>query len=90
MDENRKEFTDKDANNKFGIPGDTSILELPSRLQPNQVAKLQFFEEMLPLTCTVRTVHFTKSKVKYDVDIWLPDDTTTRAHNVDSVFIVPA
>lgn len=62
-------------------------LVLPSALQPNQVADLCFFEMMMPLTCTIRTVHFTASKVKYDVDVWLPDNTSTRIHNIDSVFL---
>lgn len=88
MDEDRKEFTDHETGNRFGLPDDSSVKQLPSRLQPDQVARLQFFQEMEPLTCTIRTVHFTKSKVKYDVDIWLPGKTSTRVYNVDSVFLV--
>ena len=76
---------------KYGLlPATDGRVELPSQLQPRQVAKLCFFQMMLPLTVTVRTVHFTLSKVKYDVDVWLPDDTTTRIYNVDSVFLTPA
>jgi hypothetical protein len=74
----------------YGLPDRDDIIKLPSSLQPGQVAKLCFFQMMQPLTVTVRTVHFTKSKVKYDLDVWLPDDTNTRIYNIDSVFITPA
>lgn len=36
-------------------------------------------------------VHFYKSKVKYDLDIWTGEDVNerTRIYNVDSCFVVP-
>ncbi len=41
-------------------------------------------------TSTIRSVHFTKSKVRYDIDIWLDTDggnSSTRIYNVDSCFV---
>ncbi len=74
----------------------SNSIELPSALQPNQVCHLQFRKEDLPLIATVRCVHFTVSKVKYDLGLWLGEggvdnaDTETRIYNVDSIFVTPA
>lgn len=70
-------------------------IQLPSALQPNQVAKLQFTKEMPPMTATVRAVHFYIDKVKYDLGLWLGDGSVdnpekeTRIYNVDSAFVSP-
>ena len=70
--------------------------QLPSNLQVNQVAKLQFRSSDEPFICTVRCVHFYASKVKYDLGLWLGDrsvdnpETETRIYNVDSAFVTPA
>jgi len=71
-------------------------IQLPSALQPNQVAKLKFREKDEPLLCTVKAVHFYVGKVKYDVSLWLGNGTVdnpeyeSRIYNVDSIFFVPA
>jgi hypothetical protein len=44
---------------------------------------------MIPLTATVLAIHFTESKVRYDLRIWLDDDMETRIYNVDGVFVSP-
>lgn len=65
---------------------------LPSNLQVNEVAKVKF-KENCEFTATIRGVHFFKSKVKYDLGLWLGDGSTnnpeieTRIYNVDSVFV---
>jgi hypothetical protein len=64
--------------------------ELPSKLQIRQVAKIQFNKDIPPLTGTIQGVHFFEGKVKYDVAIWLDDDSSTRIYNVDGVFVSPA
>lgn len=80
---------------KFMGGGDRNIL-LPSNLQPNQVAKLQFRMNDIPFNATVRGVHFFPGKVKYDLGLWLGDGSVdnpeyeTRIYNVDSVFVTPA
>lgn len=67
--------------------------KLPSSLQINQVCKLQFRPDDKPIYATVRCVHFTASKVKYDLGLWLGDGTVdspeyeTRIYNVDSAFV---
>lgn len=66
---------------------------LPSALQPNQVAKLQFRKNDEPIMATVRGVHFYPGKVKYDLGLWLGDGSVddpkyeSRIYNVDSVFV---
>lgn len=66
-------------------------MELPSALQVNQVVKVKFTEEMLPLTATVRGVHFYIGKVKYDLALWVGEggNDETRIYNVDSVYVTP-
>lgn len=72
---------------------DIEMPVLPSALQFNEVAKLQFRSTDNPITCTVRGIHFYSSKVKYDLGLWLGDgsvdnpETETRIYNVDSVFV---
>ncbi len=74
---------------------DSNPTQLPSQLQPNQTCHLQFRPTDEPLICTVRCVHFTVSKVKYDLGLWLGDGTVdypefeTRIYNVDSNFVKP-
>lgn len=66
---------------------------LPSALQINQVCVLKFRPDDKPIHATVRCVHFTASKVKYDLGLWLGDGTVdspeyeTRIYNVDSAFV---
>jgi hypothetical protein len=62
---------------------------LPSKVQIRQVVALKFTKNMEPLMATVLAVHFTESKVRYDLRIWLDDDLETRIYNVDSVFVSP-
>ena len=41
-------------------------------------------------TSTVRNVHFSESKVRYDLDVWLKSEggnVSTRIYNVDSCFV---
>lgn len=74
----------------------SNSIQLPSALQPNQVAKVKFRSNDEPLIATVRGVHFYIGKVKYDLGLWLGDgsvdnpETETRIYNVDSVFVTPA
>lgn len=71
-------------------------IQLPSNLQPNQVCYLQFRKEDKPFTATVICVHFTVSKVKYDLGLWIGEGTVdnpeyeTRIYNVDSAFVTSA
>ena len=71
-------------------------IQLPSAFQPLQVVKLKFRPKDKPFTATVRAVHFTPSKVKYDLGLWLGDGTVddpereTRIYNVDSIFLEKA
>ena len=67
-----------------------SDLKLPSRFYINQVVKLKFVKNIEQLTATVRGIHFYKGKVKYDLAIWLDDNTETRIYNVDSAFVSAA
>lgn len=68
-------------------------MHLPSTFQPLQVVKVKFRPNDIPFVATVRAVHFTVSKVKYDLDLWLSDGSVdnpefeTRIYNVDSVFV---
>lgn len=87
----------KDYSPKFdGEAPDSDSIQLPSALQPNQVAKLQFRQNDEPLTATVRGIHFYPGKVKYDLGLWLGDGSVdnpeieTRIYNVDSAFVSPA
>lgn len=89
--------TQKEYGPKFdGEAPDSDAIQLPSALQPNQVAKLQFREKDEPLTATVRGVHFYPGKVKYDLGLWLGDGSVddpereSRIYNVDSAFVSPA
>lgn len=71
----------------------SNSLMLPSKLQPNQVCSLQFRPDDKPIHATVRCVHFSAGKVKYDLGLWLGDGTVdspeyeTRIYNVDSSFV---
>ena len=74
----------------------SNSIKLPSAHQPLQVVRLQFRKTDEPILATVRGVHFTVSKVKYDLGLWLGDGTVddpeyeTRIYNVDSIFCTTA
>jgi hypothetical protein len=69
------------------------IIQLPSQFQINQVVKVRFQKDDKGLTATVRSVHFHRGKVKYDLGLWLGDGSVddpereTRIYNVDSEFL---
>jgi hypothetical protein len=65
-------------------------IELPSNLQINQVVYIKFEKEGKALTGTIRSVHFYESKVKYDIDVWLEDNESTRIYNIDSLYVIKA
>lgn len=78
------------------VKGFDQKVELPSSLQPHQVCRLKFRPEDNPILATVRCVHFSINKVKYDLGLWLGDGTVdnpeyeSRIYNVDSMFVTPA
>jgi hypothetical protein len=86
---------DADESLSFKESG-SSHTQLPSNLQPNQVCKLRFRREDVPLSATVSGVHFYIGKVTYDLGLWLGDGSVdnpeyeTRIYNVDSAFVTPA
>jgi hypothetical protein len=71
--------------------------KLPSKFQPNDVCQYVLYawtqEEII---ARVLKVHFTVSKVTYDIQLYLPTydgleyGSHTRVYNVDSVFLQPA
>lgn len=65
---------------------------LPSTFQVHDKVVLQFGESALPLTAYVLAVHFTASKVRYDLDITIgaEQSDSTRIYNVDSCFVKSA
>lgn len=73
-------------------------MKTPSRLQVGDDAKLNFFKSGVIENCKIRAVHFTDSKVTYDVSIFIMEEIdpngTSIAHytlikDVDSAFIAP-
>jgi hypothetical protein len=58
-----------------------------SRYGTQRVVAFQLDERMPKYTATVKAVRFYPGKVKYDLDIWLKGNTSTRLPNVDSVFV---
>ncbi len=78
-------------------------LKLPSRFQIGDKVKLDFYGSGNVENCKVIKVHFTESKVLYDVDVNGNFDTlkdvidqeevklnnswSTRLYNIDSVFV---
>lgn len=66
---------------------------LPSKYQINDNVRLDFFDAGFVKNCTVIKVHFTDSKVLYDVDVTIGTDVNgkpnkTRLYNIDSCFLV--
>lgn len=68
---------------------------LPSQFQVNDRVKLDFFKEGTVTGCKIIKIHFSESKVLYDVEISStyknkPDEKwSTRLYNVDSNFVKP-
>lgn len=61
---------------------------LPSRFQVKEV--VNFILNETTHTSTVNAIHFTESKVRYDLDVWINKDggnSSTRIYNVDSCFV---
>lgn len=66
--------------------------ELPSKNQIGDNVVL-YFTKNCKVNAEVISVHFYLSKVKYDLEIILPDkglgETKTRIYNVDSCYVIP-
>lgn len=75
-------------------------IKLPSRFQINEEVVIDFGEAGMIHNAAIIKVHFTESKVLYDVEVIYDikdtdeEDTfigkSTRVYNVDSVFVKPA
>ncbi len=65
-------------------------VEFPSRFGLNDDVTVSFSELGVNVdSAKICGVHFYESKVKYDLDMKLKDDQTTRIYNVDSCFVYP-
>lgn len=68
-----------------------SYTEYPSRYAIGDKVKVFLMpegEESFPgFNATVKAVHFTNSKVKYDLEIKFSGDWTTRVYNIDSILV---
>lgn len=82
----------------FNLGSLSHVLEsnkLPSRFQIGDRVQINFGKGGLLSPCNIIKVHFTESKVLYDVDVLiLADDeksqSSTRIYNIDSCFVEPA
>lgn len=67
---------------------------LPSRFQIGDLVSLKFEPWLVVTTGSVFKVHFTESKVFYDVEVVLyPDleaECYTRIYNIDSALLTPS
>lgn len=70
---------------KFSKEVDESNI-LPSRFQIGDEVLVNMFEAGYIKNCKVIKIHFTKSKVSYDLEIDT-ENLFTRLYNIDSVFI---
>jgi len=70
------------------LTGNDPLRLLPSRFQIGDSVELEFYGNGRIKNCKVIKVHFTESKVLYDVSVNHPaEDNYTRLYNIDSVFI---
>jgi hypothetical protein len=60
--------------------------KLPSQHQIGDAVWLTLWEKSL--IAEVHAVHFTKSKVKYDLNLLALGGDTTRIYNIDSVYVI--
>jgi hypothetical protein len=60
---------------------------LPSHFQLHDKARL-CFNKVDSIPVKVNGVHFFSGKVKYDLEVEIPDEVTTRIYNVDSCFVL--
>lgn len=86
--------------NEFVAELEKDLIELPSRFKPKDAVEVCLADAGRIKNCTVIKVHFTESKVLYDVEVWghfQKEDGTyhseeeqtwsTRLYNIDSAFI---
>lgn len=70
-----------------------SVRRLPSRFQIDDKVELNFNDAGQINNCEIIKVHFSESKVLYDVEIAFhveKEEFSTRLYNVDSCFVNPA
>lgn len=89
-----RQVTDADLCNwREANPIKAFNMKLPSKYQVNDHVRLDFFDAGFVKNCTIIKVHFTESKVLYDVDVTIGTDVNgkpnkTRLYNIDSCFVV--
>lgn len=62
------------------------MIQLPSQHQPGDAVYFAF-PEVPKIYAWVLSVRFYLDKVKYDLELTLPDKSSTRVYNIDSVFV---
>lgn len=87
----QREVSHADMENwRHSMPADESPgVLLPSRFKHNDPVFFKFGN--IEICATIHAVHFTISKVKYDLDLFHADangEDYTRIYNVDSVYVV--
>lgn len=75
-----------------GLNGST-VSNIPFKYKNGDHVRLDFFNAGFVKNCTIIKVHFTDSKVLYDVDVTIGTDVNgapnkTRLYNIDSCFVV--
>lgn len=60
---------------------------LPSAFRIGEKVNVQMFDAGALKNGEVVKVHFSESKVTYDLQFHVKEDSYTRIHNIDSVFI---
>lgn len=92
----KREVTDADIQNYFSLQGLVDS-RLPSAHQIGAKVELRFGETIVK-GCRIIKVHFTESKVLYDVDVTVVTEYSkgdslsysTRLYNIESDFVIPA
>lgn len=74
-------------------PGSSQRQKLPSRFFFGDPVIVHFRKSGIIQNCTVIKIHFTESKVSYDLEVkWEGDDGNTytdRLYNIDSTVVFP-
>lgn len=63
------------------------IKDLPSKVQVKESVKVLFKKEHTPMDGIIIGIHFLENKTKFDIELKLDDNKTTRIYNVDSTFV---
>lgn len=69
----------------------SKVIKLPSRYQPGDQCKVEYFQQAVFPHCWVHKVHFSNSKVFYDLNVMMSVEGRSqsfRLYNVESDFVL--